>query len=133
MSNYGVTKGTELEKTIKDLTKGEVGGATMYSALSYLAKERGLDELSDKLMQIATDELRHAGFYAVLNGEVNEDIFGTLGNMAPVESEGVQKLQEFAASVRDSGLESVSKQIESIALDEGRHGKTLEKLIKDFS
>lgn len=133
MSNHGVTKGTEVEKMIEDLTKGEAGGATMYSALAYLAKEKGLDKLSDKLMKIATDELRHAGFYTVLNGQVNEDIFGMLEKMAPVESGGVEKLQQFAASVKDLGLESASEQIESIALDEGRHGKTLEKLIKDFS
>ena len=132
MSNWGVTKGTEFEKAIEDLSKGEISGASMYSSLAYLAKERGLDEVSEKLMNIAVDELRHAGLYAVLNGQVDDAIFGMLEKMAPVERGGVEKLQQFAKSLRAVGLESVSEQIELVAFDEGCHGETLEKLIKDF-
>lgn len=131
MSDYGITKGTQFEKIIEDLSKGEAGGASMYAGLAYLAKEKGLDEVSDKLIEIAIDELRHAGLYTVLNGQVDENIFEMLKKMAPVEISGVEKLQQFAKTLRDSGLESASKHVESIAADEGRHGKTLEKLIKD--
>ncbi len=131
MDNYGVTKGTKFEEKIQELTTGEAGGATMYSALAYIAKAKGLDEVSDELMKIAVDELHHAGLYAVLNGQVSENIFDVLKKMAPVESGGVEKLQEFAAILKDSGLKSASEQIEAVALDEGRHGNTLEKLIKE--
>lgn len=132
MTNYGITKGTKLENIIENMRKGEADGASMYSALSYIAKEKGLEELSDKLMQIAVDELRHAGIYALLNGQVNDNIFDMLKKMAPVEINAEEKLKELAASIKDLGLESASKEVESIALDEGNHGKELEKLIKDF-
>lgn len=131
MKNYGITKGTPFEKPIEDLSKGEAGGASMYAALAYIAKEKELNDVSDKLMEIAIDELRHAGFYTILNGQVDENIFEMLKKMAPVESSGVEKLQQFAETLKNSGLESVAKHVETIASDEGRHGKTLEKLIED--
>ena len=131
MSNLGVTKGTQFEEQIEVLAKGEEGGASMYAALSFLAKEKGLDEVSEELMKIAIDELRHAGLYSVLNGHVSDDIFSILEKFAPIETGGLEKLQQFAQSVKSSGLESATKHIEEVAADEGRHGKTLEKLIED--
>lgn len=41
-------------------------------------------------------------------------------------------LQKLYDKYSDIGLESASEQIELVALDEGCHGETLEKLIKDF-
>ncbi|MCB2297460.1 ferritin family protein [Clostridium tagluense] len=133
MSIFGVTKGTELEKEIDGYYKGEEQGAGMYAALACLAKERGLHEVSDVLMEVAKDEIRHSGIYAVLNGHANEDIFELLRKIAPIESAGVEKLNEFAKRVRDLGLEEAAKQIEAAASDEGRHGELLKDLVLKFS
>ena len=95
MSNLGVTKGTQFEEQIEGLAKGEEGGASMYAALSFLAKEKGLDEVSEELTKIAIDELRHAGLYSVLNGHVSDDIFSILEKFAPIETGGLEKLQQF--------------------------------------
>ncbi|MCB2290156.1 rubrerythrin [Clostridium sp. CS001] len=132
MSIFGVIKGTELEKEVDKYWKGEEQGAGMYAALACLAKEKGLDEVYEVLMKVAADEARHAGVYAVLNGHVNEDIFDVLRTMAPLESGGVDKLNQFAKRVRDLGLEDAAKQIEAAALDEGRHGEVLKKLVEKF-
>ncbi|GCD10158.1 ferritin family protein [Clostridium tagluense] len=133
MSIFGVTKGTELEKEIDGYCKGEEQGAGMYAALACLAKERGLHEVSDVLMEVAKDEIRHSGIYAVLNGHANEDIFELLRKIAPIESAGVEKLNEFAKRVRDLGLEEAANQIEAAASDEGRHGELLKDLVLKFS
>lgn len=132
MSIFGVTKGTELEKEIDKLWKGEEQGAGMYAALACLAKERGLEEVSEDLMKVAVDEARHAGLYAVLNGHANDDIFDVLKKMGPLESGGVEKLQQFAERVRELGLKEAAEQIESAALDEGRHGEILKDLVERF-
>jgi rubrerythrin len=97
-----------------------------------LAKKRGLDEVADILMKIAADEARHSGMYAVLNGHVNQDVFEVLRKIAPLESGGVEKLNEFAKRVRNLGLEEAAKQIEATALDEGRHGEMLKTLVEKF-
>ena len=127
MSIFGVTKGTELEKEIDKMWKGEAQGAAMYAGLALLAKERGLEEVSEKLIKVSADEARHAGLYAVLNGHVNGDIFEE-----PIESNGVEKLQQFAERVRKLGMKEAADHIESAALDEGRHGEILKDLVKRF-
>ncbi|MBU3099513.1 MULTISPECIES: ferritin family protein [Clostridium] len=133
MSIYGVTKGTKFEEQIDKNGKGEEQGAGMYAGLAYLAKERGLDELSEVLLKIAADEMRHAGMYAVLNGHTNEDILQFLKKIAPAESNAFEKLNQFASQVREIGLEDAAKQIESIAVDERRHGELLVKLVNKAS
>lgn len=92
MNIYEVTKGTKLEKKVDIFCKAEENGAGIYAALAFLTKERGLDEVSDDLMKIAEDEIRHAGIYAVLNGHSNSNIFETLKRMSLVESNAVEKL-----------------------------------------
>lgn len=129
MSIYGVTKGTKFEEQIDKNGKGEEQGAGMYAGLAYLAKERGLDELSEILLKIASDEMRHAGIYAVLNGHTNEDILEFLKKIAPVESNAFENLNQFASQMRGVGLEDAAKQIEAIALDERRHGELLTKIV----
>ena len=133
MSIFGVTKGTELEEQIDTNGKGEEQGAGMYAALSYLAKERGLDDVSEVLFKIATDELRHAGLYAVLNGKANQDIFDVLKKVAPIEKNAAGKLDQFAKHLRDLGLEEVAKQIDATAMDEGNHGEILVNIIEKYS
>lgn len=133
MSIYGVTKGTEFEEQADKNGKGEEQGAGMYAGLAYLAKERGLGELSEILLKIATDEMRHAGIYAVLNGHTNEDIFEFLKKIAPAETNAFERLNQFASKVRGSGQEDAAKQIEAIALDERRHGELLTKLVEKES
>lgn len=133
MSILGETKGTELEKDIDKIWKGEAQGAAMYAGLALLAKERGLDEVSEKLMKISADEARHAGLYAVLNGHVNGDIFDVLKKMQVLESNGVEKLQQFAENVRKLGMEEAAEHIKSAALDEGRHGEILKDLLERFN
>ncbi|WP_298836990.1 ferritin family protein [Clostridium sp.] len=131
MSIYGVTKGTKFEGQIDKNGKGEEKGAGMYAGLAYLAKERGLDEISEILLKIAADEMRHAGIYAVLNGHTNEDILGFLKKIAPAESNAFESLNQFASQMRGIGLEDAAKQIDVIAEDERRHGELLAKLVKE--
>jgi rubrerythrin len=129
MSLYGVTKGTELEGIIDNNMKGEANAVVMYYALSYLAKEEGLNDIAETLEKIAQDEARHAAFYSILNGQVNKDIFAAFGNIQKAESAALPRLNEFAQNVRKLGLEEVAEKIEGIALDEERHGKILQQII----
>lgn len=129
MSLYGITKGTELESIVENNMKGEANGVVMYYALSYLAKEKGLNDIAETLEKIAQDEARHAAFYSILNGQVNKDIFAVFSNIQKAESAALPKLNEFAENIRKMGLEEVAEKIKGIALDEERHGKILQEII----
>ena len=131
MSLLGVLKGTELEKHAGQYLEAEMRGVVMYYALAYLANEKGNTVVAKTLEKIANDEARHAGLYSVLTGQVQEDIFTTLAQLATLESNAVVKVQEFAEKVRGLGLEQVAQEIEAAAKDEGRHGMLLEALVKE--
>lgn len=133
MSLFAQTKGTTVEKDIENFIQLEAQGVTMYYALARLADERGLTELAEELKSIAIDEAHHAGLYAVLNGKVPEDIFSCMEQMAERETNGVEFIKAFAQSIRDIGLEDAAQEIETAALDEGRHGAKLKELIKKYS
>jgi rubrerythrin len=129
MSLYGVTKGTEVESIIDNNIKGEANGVVMYYALSYLAREEGLNDIAETLEKIAQDEARHAAFYSILNGQVNKDIFAVFSNIQKAESAALPRLNEFAENIRKMGLEEVAEKIKGIALDEERHGRILQEII----
>lgn len=58
----GITKGTELEKSVSEAAKAEANGVMIYYALARLAQEQGLNEVSKKFIWIANQEAVHAGF-----------------------------------------------------------------------
>lgn len=133
MSIFGVTKGTELEELIDKNGKAEEQGAGMYAALAIIAKERGLDEISEVLLKIALDEARHAGLYAVLNGHSNQDIINTLSRMSPLESAAEVRLYKLAENVSELVSKEAGDKIKALAADEGRHGEILKDLVEKFS
>lgn len=132
MSLLGITKGTELEEEITHLAELERQGAGMYQALAFLAKEQGQNELAKELVALAVDEARHAGLYTVLNGDVQPNIFAVLRYAAEAEIGGEEKLKTFAKKIRELGLESVAKEVEIAAVEEGQHGVILKELIKKY-
>jgi rubrerythrin len=72
MSIFGVTKGTEVEEQIDKNGKGEEQGVGMYAVLSYLDKERGLEEAAKQFDATAMDEGNH--------GEILEDLIEKFSN-----------------------------------------------------
>jgi rubrerythrin len=130
MSLYGITKETELEEQIDRFLELETRAVSMYHGLARLAKERGLDDVAEGLIRVANDEARHAGLYAVLNAHVPSDIFAVLGNVAEMEANSEKGIKAFAQKVRDSGFDEAAQEIEAAAEDEGRHGRTLQELLK---
>lgn len=133
MSLYGATKGTEIENLIDSNMKGEANAVVMYYALSYLAKEEGLNDLAETLEKIAQDEAKHAALYSILNGQISNDIFTVLSNIQKAESAALPRLNEFAKHIRKFGLEEVAEKIERTALDEERHGRILQDVINKKS
>lgn len=133
MSLLGITKGTDLEKQVEIYLKAESQGVTMYYGLARLATERGLHDVAEVLLKLASDEARHAGLYAVLNGHVPQDLFATLGQAAKGEMAAKEPINALAEKARLLGLNEVASEIEAAAEDEWHHGKVLEELVKKYT
>ena len=132
MSLIGLTKGTDLEEKIAEMWKGEAMGAAAYHALAIVAEDKGLSELAKDLREIATDEARHGGLYAALNGHASENLRDTLLAMSNGELSAGEKIKELSKAASDLGLEDAAKAINAAAEDENRHGKVLKKLVEKY-
>lgn len=82
MSLFGNTKGTALEEQVEQYLMAENQGVVTYCALARLAAEQGLTDIAAALGELAGDEARHAGLYAVLNGHVPQDLLAVLSQFA---------------------------------------------------
>lgn len=133
MSLYGVTKGTKLEKQVDELLSIETRAVGLYYGLAMLAKDQGLNDVADALLNLADDEARHAGLYTVLNAHVPPDVFAMITPVADIESNSVKDIKVFAQQVREMGLDTAAQEIEFVADDEERHGQVLQELVKKYA
>lgn len=131
-SLHGLTKGTELEKTVAALAQSEANGTMMYYALARLAKEQGLEEVAEKFIEAANQEAVHAGFYATLNGKYPQDFWKFVETVKNVEYSGKEKLKALADKVREAGFNDAADKMEIFAKQEYHHGEILDEILKKY-
>ena len=133
MSLYGLTKGTPLEKSVAALAQGEANGVMMYYALARLAKEQGLDDVAETLIESANQEAVHAGFYAILNGKYPKDFWALLETVKKAEIAGEKQIKALADKVRAAGFSEAADEMEIFAKQEGHHGVVIEEIFKKYN
>ncbi len=130
---YGLTKGTELEKMITAAANAEANGTKQYYALARMAREQNLpEEVSDTLEKLADQESNHAGFYAMLNGTYQEDIYAIMERSAKGEYAAEKALKPLADALRQMGSEEAAEQVEEFIRQEVHHGVVLEELVRKY-
>ncbi|MBR1645593.1 MAG: rubrerythrin [Selenomonadaceae bacterium] len=132
-SIHALAKGTELEPTLAALAQGEANGVMMYYALARLAKEQGLDEVAQTLIESANQEAVHSGFYATLVGKYPKDFWALLAGIAKAEYSGKAKVKALADAVRAAGLTAAADEMEIFAEQEWHHGVVIDELMKKFA
>lgn len=133
MSLHGLTKGTPLEKTMAALAQAEANGVMMYYALARLAKEQGLDDVAETLIESANQEAVHAGFYATLNGKYPKDFWALLETLKKAETSGEKQVMAMAEKVRAAGFTDAADEMEIFAKQEGHHGVVIEEILKKYN
>lgn len=130
---YGLTKGTELEKMIEAAANAEANGTKKYYAMARIARAQGLpDEISETLEKMADQESNHAGFYAMLNAAVSDDLFKLMESSAKGEYNAEKTLTPLAAKFHEMGNENAAKQVEEFIRQEIHHGELLDELLKKY-
>ena len=128
-SLHGLVKGTSLEKMCVMMAQGEAKGTMMYYALACLAKEQGLDEVSEKFIEAANQEAGHAGFYAVLSGLYPKDFWELVNGLQKAEAAGESSVLKLAERFKAEGLADAVPQLEEFAAQEGHHGVLLQEIL----
>lgn len=132
-TNLAETKGTELERAVKQTFTGETKEAGLYLAIARQAQRQGYGHIAEILKTLALEELDHAATCAELNGMITDDCFTDIKQMLEGEI--------FANSTkRSDALKSNALQIESAreffniaSKDEGRHARILEGILREYN
>lgn len=131
-NSIGETKGTNLERAVKQNFNGEVNEAGIYLAMARLAQRQGYPEIAEVLKTIAWEEVEHASVFAELNGMIQEDIFDNIKQMIEGEIFSNKNKREAAEMAEKFGIESARDYFNIFAKDEGRHARMLEGILKKY-
>ncbi|HHW67022.1 MAG: rubrerythrin [Epulopiscium sp.] len=126
----GETKGTALERTVKQNFQGETSEVGMYLAMARLAQRQGYGEIAEVLKTIAWEEAEHAARFAEFNGLIQEDIFDNIKQMLEGEIFANQSKKEAGDKAKELGLDSAMYYFYESARDEARHARILEGILK---
>lgn len=127
--------------THKDLLKaqqGEINAVILYQKMAErVAKDN--PAIHEKILQLGSDEGRHANMLRKLTGEVCKPV-STLANMVVCLSYilGIKRTLLIMANAERKALETYKPfvaqypELETMRLDEGRHGDVLESIVKEL-
>lgn len=132
-SIIGETKGTELERMVKQNFTGETSEAGLYLAIARLAQRQGYPEIAEVLKTIAWEEAEHAARFAEFNGMIQEDLFENLRQMLDGETFANQGKKQAAEKAQELGLETARDYFNESAKDEARHARMLEGMLARFA
>lgn len=128
----GETKGTDLERMVKQNFNGETTEAGLYLAMARLAQRQGFPEIGEVLKAIAWEEAAHAARFAEFNGMIQEDIFANIAQMLDGEIFANEGKQQAAVKAQELGLETVRDYFNEAAKDEARHARMLEGILNRY-
>lgn len=131
-NQIGETKGTELERIVKQNFTGETTEAGLYLAIARLAQRQGYPEIAEVLKTIAIEEAEHAARFAELNGMIQEDLFENLRQMLDGETFANAGKKQAADQAQQLGLETARDYFNESSKDEARHARMLEGLLRRF-
>ncbi|OPJ56266.1 ferritin-like domain-containing protein [Alkalithermobacter paradoxus] len=129
----GETKGTSLERIVKQNFSGETSEVGIYLAMARLAQRQGYPEIAEVLKTIAWEEAEHAARFAEFNGLIKEDIFENIRQMLEGETFANKSKKEAADKAKELGLDSASDYFNESSKDEARHARMLEGILRRYT
>jgi rubrerythrin len=132
-NKIGDTKGTELERVVKQNFTGETSEVGIYLAMARQAQREGYPEIAEILKTIAWEEAEHAARFAEFNGLIQEDLFANIKQMLEGEIFANQGKKEAGDKAQELGLNDVRDYFYESSKDEGRHARILEGILKRYN
>ncbi|MBI4763748.1 MAG: rubrerythrin family protein [Deltaproteobacteria bacterium] len=131
-NQIGVAKGTDVEKEVMDNFRGETAEVGLYLAMGRQAEREGYPEVARALKDIAWEEANHAAQFAELNGLITPNTKENIERMLKGERMANKGKQEASIKAAQCGLTSCQIFFGESAMDEGRHARALEGLLKRY-
>ncbi len=131
-NTLGETKGTAIERIVKQNFTGETSEVGMYLAMARLAQRQGYPEVAEVLKTMAWEEAEHAAHFAELNGMIQENIFDNIRQMLEGEVFANEEKLKAAAKAEELGLLAARDYFNESAKDEGRHARMLEGILNRY-
>lgn len=132
-NKLGETKGTALERIVKQNFGGETSEVGMYLAMARLAQRQGYPEIAEVLKTMAWEEAEHASHFAEFNGLIQEDLFKNLQQMLEGEIFANHSKKAAGDQAQELGLEAVRDYFYESAKDEARHARMLEGILERYN
>lgn len=132
-TTLGETKGTELERAIKQTFTGETKEAGLYMAIARQAQRQGYGDIAEILKVLALEEIDHAATCAELNGMITNDCFQDIKQMLEGEVFANKSKRSEGLKANDLKIESAREFFNLASKDEGRHARILEGILKKYN
>lgn len=129
-TTLGETKGTELERSVKQTFAGETKEAGLYIAIARQAQRQGYADIAETLKVLAFEEIDHAATCAELNGMITDDCFQDIKQMLDGEIFANNAKRSDALKSDNLKIESAREFFNLASKDEGRHARILEGILK---
>lgn len=127
------TKGTSLERSVKQTFTGETKEAGLYIAIARQAQRQGYGDIAEILKVLAIEEIEHAATCAELNGMITKDCFEDIKQMLEGEIFANKAKREDSLKANDLKIEAAQEFFNTAAKDEGRHARILEGILKKYN
>jgi len=128
----GETKGTDIERIVKQNFSGETSEVGMYLAMARQAQREGYPEVAEVLKVIAWEEAEHAARFAEFNGMIADNLFDNIAQMLEGETFANKSKKEAADKASELGLETARDYFNESAKDEARHARMLEGILNRY-
>lgn len=132
-SKIGETKGTTLERSVKQTFGGETKEAGLYTAMARQAQRQGYGDIAEILKVLALEEVEHAATCAELNGLITDDCFKDIAQMLEGEIFANNAKRSDALKADELKIDSAKEFFNTAAKDEGRHARILEGILKKYN
>ncbi|OEF97799.1 ferritin-like domain-containing protein [Desulfuribacillus alkaliarsenatis] len=129
----GETKGTALERAVKQNFTGETSEVGIYLAMGRLAQRQGYPEIAEVLKTLAWEEAEHAARFAEFNGLIQDDLFDNLKQMLEGEIFANESKKQAGDKAQELGLDTVRDYFYESAKDEARHARMLEGILQRYN
>lgn len=127
------TKGTSLERSVKQTFTGETKEAGLYTAIARQAQRQGYGDIAEILKVLAIEEIEHAATCAELNGMITKDCFEDIKQMLEGEIFANKAKREDSLKANDLKIDAAQEFFNTAAKDEGRHARILEGILKKYN
>ncbi len=131
-TGLGETKGTTLERSVKQTFTGETKEAGLYIAIARQAQRQGYGDIAEILKVLAMEEIDHAATCAELNGMITSDCFEDIRQMLEGEIFANNAKREDALKANELQIDAAKEFFNIAAKDEGRHARILEGILRKY-